>query len=690
MCVTRSPRAQTIAAVLLLLLALTAHLGCALRGWEIPGLLGHGFRQAQTALTIDAMRQDGFRFDYATPVLGKPWSIPMEFPLYQWLAVQVGTLTGWPTAQAGRAVSLGAFYLALPGVWLALRALGAGRTRAGLALLPVFATPVYLFYSRAVLIESLAWAGSVWFLAAALHWRRNPTHRWLALAWVSGTLAALVKGTTWAVFLPPLALALMACSRRAPADGRVRALVTELGRGAWLAGPPLALGLLWVAYADAVKSGNPLAAFLLSGNLSGFNFGSWAERFDPAFWREIVGHWSRTAMPWWSLLIAGVALVATPARWRGVCLTALAGFLAGPLVFSNLYRLHDYYHYATAGFLAVAAALALLGVTERGGWWRWLGAAGFATVIAGQGTAYRKEYLGMQTQPFFGTGPLATQIRCLTGPNDVIVVHGTDWSSELPYYAQRRALVVPDGQLAVAPEAVAANIRLLRDEHVALVIFAGPTSARRDLIERRIRDFALWPEPLFRLGETVVYAAESDCVRMAAILRSDGAAPGVEPVSPGPVVIGSPELQPLGARRFAGAFPDFKPTPERGVLPFGYILCHEGDRRLFVANVPTELQFPVPVAAHEVALAYRVFGEAFEHIDFEGVRFVVELRGPVGTTTLLDEWIGADSLPEERGVRERVLALPPGATGEVVFRTLPGLTGNVAFGWALLERFEVR
>ena len=129
------------------------HFFVARQGWENSGLLGHGFRQAQTAITIDAMRQDGFRLDYATPVLGKPWSIPMGFSLYQWLAVQVGELTGWSTAQAGRAVSLASFYLELPALWLVLRSIGAGRGRACLLLLPVLATPVYIFYSRAVLIE---------------------------------------------------------------------------------------------------------------------------------------------------------------------------------------------------------------------------------------------------------------------------------------------------------------------------------------------------------------------------------------------------------------------------------------------------------------------------------------------------------------------------------------------------------
>ena len=297
--------------------------------------------------------------------------------------------------------------------------------------------------------------------------------------------------------------------------------------------------------------------------------------------------------------------------------------------------------------------------------------------------------MALQTQPFFGTGPLALEIRELTQPADVVVVHGTDWSSELPYYAQRRALVVPQGQLATAPEAVEANIRLLRDEHVALVVFAGEAPGQRELVERRIRDFALWPEPLFRLADAVVYAAESDIVRMAAILR-DGVAPGVEVLSPGPEVHGSMELQPLGARRFAGAFVGFRPTPERGVLPYGYFLCHDGDRRHFLAHVPTELRFPLAAGSREVALAYRVFGEAFAKPGFGGVRFVVELRDAQGTTNLLDDWIDAATPPEARGLRERVLPLPAGASGEVVFRTLPGEGGNAAYGWALLERFELR
>jgi hypothetical protein len=511
-------------------------------------------------------------------------------------------------------------------------------------------------------------------------------------AWLAGTLAALVKGTTWALFLVPLALALLADVWRAQPGTRGRVLVTVAGRGLLVAAPPLLLGLAWVGLADRIKAENPMAAFLLSGNLASFNFGALAERFDPAFWAEIAGHWCRTAMPWWAMVATGLGLCWTPARWRWPALAGLAGFAAGPLVFINLNRIHDYYHYATAGFLAVAAGLVALGLAEGRGWRRWCGVASFVALLLGQGLIYHREYFGPQTQPFVGADALALEIEQLTVPGDVIVVHGTDWSSELPYYAKRRALMIPEAQLALAPEAVEANIRLLRDEHVALVVFGGTSKDRPGLIAQRVRDFALYPKPLFEVdGRAVVYVAETDYQRMASILRSDSSPPGVRLCDGGWFVAGSREVQELGALRFGGSLRDLRPTPVRGVLPYGFWLLNDAGRRVFMAHVPTELYFEVSAGARSVSLAYRVFSGAFAKGGFSGVRFLVELRPPLGVpTVLLDDWIGIDLPERERGPRERVLQLPAGAAGEIVFRTLPGPTGNAAYGWALLDRFEVR
>ena len=45
----------------------------------------HQFRQTQTAITAYWIWRGGPWLAYETPVLGYPWSIPYEFPIFQYL-----------------------------------------------------------------------------------------------------------------------------------------------------------------------------------------------------------------------------------------------------------------------------------------------------------------------------------------------------------------------------------------------------------------------------------------------------------------------------------------------------------------------------------------------------------------------------------------------------------------------------
>src|SRR6185312_13793564 len=72
--------------------------------WKAPILDRHEFRQLQTAVSTYWMKQDGFRLDYETPLFGPPaWSIPMEFPVYEWCVAKLSRATGLPLDQSGRA-----------------------------------------------------------------------------------------------------------------------------------------------------------------------------------------------------------------------------------------------------------------------------------------------------------------------------------------------------------------------------------------------------------------------------------------------------------------------------------------------------------------------------------------------------------------------------------------------------------
>ena len=126
-------------------------------GWESKNLPGFEFRQTQTAISALFIKQENnFSLAYPTPVLGKPWSIPMEFPLYQWTVVVVGKLTGLGLTKAGRAVSIACFYLMLPAIFLLLARWRVPPGRRWLVLAVVVTCPLYIFYGRAFLIETMA------------------------------------------------------------------------------------------------------------------------------------------------------------------------------------------------------------------------------------------------------------------------------------------------------------------------------------------------------------------------------------------------------------------------------------------------------------------------------------------------------------------------------------------------------
>jgi hypothetical protein len=63
---------------LLFLVCLQVYAFVAGMGWSNTILDAHGFRQTQTALTTYFMIGQAPKLAYETPVLGPPWSIPLE------------------------------------------------------------------------------------------------------------------------------------------------------------------------------------------------------------------------------------------------------------------------------------------------------------------------------------------------------------------------------------------------------------------------------------------------------------------------------------------------------------------------------------------------------------------------------------------------------------------------------------
>ena len=97
----------------LLFWALLAHsFGVLCWRWNQPLVGEHAFRQCETSISVYWMLHGGPWLNYQTPVLGPPWSIPFEFPLFQWIVALLARM-GVGLDPAGRCISWAFGVLAL-------------------------------------------------------------------------------------------------------------------------------------------------------------------------------------------------------------------------------------------------------------------------------------------------------------------------------------------------------------------------------------------------------------------------------------------------------------------------------------------------------------------------------------------------------------------------------------------------
>jgi hypothetical protein len=146
---------STLVGLLILGVVLVSALWAMTREWEKPLLDLHAFRQTQTAISAYYMAEDsGMFFDYITPVLGKPWSVPMELPIYQWIVARWHNLSSMGLDQSGKAISIVLWLACIWPVWRLLGSLGQTNGQRCLTLVILYSSPLYLYWGRSFMIES--------------------------------------------------------------------------------------------------------------------------------------------------------------------------------------------------------------------------------------------------------------------------------------------------------------------------------------------------------------------------------------------------------------------------------------------------------------------------------------------------------------------------------------------------------
>ena len=652
-------------------------------GWGHKSLFGVEWRQAQTALSTYFIKaENNFSLAYPTPVLGKPWSIPMEFPLYQWTVVVVGKLTGLGLTKAGRAVSIACFYLCLPAIFLLLARWRVARAHRWLVLAVVLTCPLYIFYARAFLIETMALMFALWFWVAYERGVAGRNLGWLALAIGAGAGAGLVKVTTLMLYVLPMIFWSIRRLWAKRADGGWR---TEL---AWMVGatlvPMLATGW-WIHFADATKALNPLAHFLRSAEVRDFTLGTAATLFSWEYW-TLKGRIMVEDLTWLPAVGACACLAVAVRLYRGrEILLNSSLFIAALIIFPVLYAFHPYYYVANTMFLLLAMGLVVVSLAEAKHS-RWLVAGLVLLITGGQAGRYLDYYYPVQRDAGEEGSGLTQALRALTRANEYIIIVGQDWNSMIPYYAQRRALMLRNGE--TEPVRLDPALAAMRGEKAGALLVAGPWENQPALLQR-IGALGLETKPLLVWRDTAIFLPVDRRVELLGHLELQGyhdvnLAPGVE----------------FRSEKLAGAwvkvaniyprnrhlFNAMQPMPVRFWSTFGLALDGSRGRPAFGAHPVTRLVFNLPSGKHRLRTVVELplasyTADTGSNQRTDGVEITLSALGVGETSVLYTRLLDPLNRQSDRGPQVLSIDFSLMKAGEVELFFGPGPQGRDTRDW---------
>lgn len=440
-----------------------------------------GFRQTQTALTSYWQIKDGFRFDYLTPVLGKPWSTPFEFPIFQSLVSVIVILTNGNLDVIGKILSLifslgTLFYL--NGI---LRQLSIDEITIKIIDVVYITMPTIVFWSGTFMIESAA----LFFTAASMfHYLQSIRNEKffvnILLFALFLSLGMLQKITT--IFVPFVffggTFIYLYFSKVIKIEPYKILLLILLVLSS------CAIFLYWMALSDSIKSQGEISRFVTSGALSNWNYGGFEEFVSLEYWKAI----GLRAFAMNSGIIVGAGLLFYSLREYGVrgnalVISCILLFFLPMLIFKPLHRVHDYYQYSNLIYLAVAVGIVIgrqirnptatksISITL-------IVALINVSVFLGIYSSYKFKDINSLNNTDI---EISEYIKNNTSIDDEVLYFGKDWSSEIPYYSQRRAVMIPDWYFSRKGkdetqeiQNIIENWSLFADSNYKAVVTCGP------------------------------------------------------------------------------------------------------------------------------------------------------------------------------------------------------------------------
>ncbi len=441
----------------------------------------HHFRQSQTAITSFYLNSAESIFHYQTPVLGEPYQVPFEFPIYQYLGKVIADVSGVPLVVSLRIV--GIFFQMV--VMLSLLYFGAiflkNKTLALYLVSLVAVSPLYLYWGRTVMIESTALGLSLLSIVFFLQWLSRDNKILYFCSLILICMGLLVKVTTGLSCLGASLVIYWVESRRKTDIGLTSMF---LHAGAYII---ISIGslLAWVHHTDKVKMANAITSRLTSAGLKRWNFGTISQKIDVSAWFQYL---QRTFVDLIGIeagfLILVVGLIYLWGhKLRGLFAGCVIFFLGVPMVFTNLHFVHNYYPYANGIFALVAIASILVVLKEKRG--IWISLAFFSVIVGFSVARFYENYFDRYMRVDRTMPPSeATYINDNTFEEDIVLVFGIDWNSLIHYYSKRKGLAAPEW---IEQQTLKDFISGLNPDSVGAIAFCNESTSKirfREVVEQ--------------------------------------------------------------------------------------------------------------------------------------------------------------------------------------------------------------
>lgn len=447
---------------------------------DAPLLDIHAFRQTQVAISVQYLLNHGLSFDniynYKTPVFGSPWMVPFEAPIFQVSAFFVHKVLSILFCNDNLDISLRItnivyFYLSAYVLYLLVKYVTTKEIAFITILLYLF-MPFAIFWSRTSMMEYCATFFSISYLYNFIIYSQRRTFKYVVFAVIFGILGYLAKSTSMVpscIFIG-LYYLIKVKPLRFKYIKHFKFVLSEI----LMVAIPLICGYLWVLHTDIIKSMSLATQSLTSEELKNWNFGTLAQKLDWTNWKTIQYYikqqWGYTFILLVFFYIVNLIYdVLSKKRnlidYQGLVLViSLSASLFTIFLFFNLYFIHNYYHIAVNYLECIVVAISLSFVIHKvkslssnvklisvSKYIRYT--SYLALIICLTSNIIKSEYTKYYTKHDLYVGPsssanfvinVSNQIIKITPYNKSIICLGFDYDSSVPYYSNRKALMLPN------------------------------------------------------------------------------------------------------------------------------------------------------------------------------------------------------------------------------------------------------